>query len=163
MLILCIVCFLLPFALRGARMALDGVKNDVADWLPGHFEETQDLDCFRKYFAGDSFVIVSGPWCYEGNPAFVNFRRELIEESLEHESVLQDNRAEEEIRARRKGDELGLMYSGNYHEDWGEHNERSLLGKSKQWYFINRKGYLYQWDGQNNIVEGLKRMTERMV
>ena len=163
MLILCIVCFLLPFALRGARMALDGTKNNVADWLPADYEETQDLRYFRKYFVGDQFVIVSGPWCYEGNPVFAKFRRELFEESLEYEAYLKENKLEEELRARRKGDELGLMYSGNYHEDWGEHNERWLLGKNKQWYFIDRKGNLYQWDGQNNIVEGAKRSFERMM
>ena len=43
MLVLCMVFFLLPFALRGARMAINDMQNNVADWLPSHFPETVDL------------------------------------------------------------------------------------------------------------------------
>ena len=45
-----VVFFLVPFALRGARMAVQGMKNDVKDWLPKEFEETKDLDEFRQLF-----------------------------------------------------------------------------------------------------------------
>ena len=62
MVLLCSVFFLLPFALRGARLALGDMQNNVADWLPEHYTETQDLREFRKYFYGDQFVVVSGPW-----------------------------------------------------------------------------------------------------
>ena len=58
-----IVFFLVPFALRGARMAVQGSKNDVKDWLPKDFEETQDLDEFRKYFLSEQFVLVSWDGC----------------------------------------------------------------------------------------------------
>lgn len=73
MVILCAVVFLLPFALRGARMSISSTKNNVADWLPKEYEETQDLAEFRKYFVGDQFVVVSGPWCRAGNQTFMNF------------------------------------------------------------------------------------------
>ena len=50
-LILVIVFFFVPFALRGARMAVQGMKNDVKDWLPKEFAETKDLEEFRRYFS----------------------------------------------------------------------------------------------------------------
>jgi hypothetical protein len=51
MLLLCIIFFLLPFALRGARFAITEMQNNVADWLPSDFQETVDLGEFRRYFA----------------------------------------------------------------------------------------------------------------
>src|SRR6187401_3619289 len=63
-LILVIVFFFVPFALRGARMAVQGMKNDVKDWLPKEFAETKDLDEFRQYFLGEQFVLVSWDGCY---------------------------------------------------------------------------------------------------
>ena len=61
---LVIVIFLVPFSLRGARMALQGMKNDVKDWLPKEFEETKDLDEFRRYFLSEQFVLVSWDGCF---------------------------------------------------------------------------------------------------
>ena len=161
MLILCVVCFLMPFAGRGARMAVDSMKNNVADWLPNAYEETKDLAEFRKYFVGDQFVVVSGPWCREGNSVFSNFVRKLREESLEYEEVLRHQRREEELLAHQKGDELGLMYTGDYKENWGEKRERWLQGNGGQWYFINRKGHLHRWNGKNNILDGARLWLEQ--
>ena len=64
LLILVVVFFFVPFALRGARMAVQGMKNDVKDWLPKEFEETRDLDDFRKHFLSEQFVLVSWDGCY---------------------------------------------------------------------------------------------------
>src|SRR3954470_10361680 len=63
-LILVIVFFFVPFALRGARMAVQGMKNDVKDWLPKEFAETKDLEEFRQYFLGEQFVLVSWAGCH---------------------------------------------------------------------------------------------------
>jgi predicted RND superfamily exporter protein len=59
LIILMIVFFLAPFALRGARMAVQRMKNDVKDWLPSDFVETRELDWFRERFLGEQFVVVS--------------------------------------------------------------------------------------------------------
>jgi hypothetical protein len=164
MVLLCTVFFLLPFALRGARLALTDMQNNVADWLPDHYVETQELQEFRKYFyGGDQFVVVSGDWCKEGDPAFVNLKRKIHEESMEYEKFLIESQQRDELEAHRMGDKLGLMFAGNYHEDWGEEREKWLLGRKGQWYFINRKGHLFRWEGQNNVVEGFNRSLERMV
>ena len=160
--LLCTVFFLLPFALRGARLGLNDMQNNVADWLPDHYNETKELQEFRKYFyGGDQFVAVSGPWCKEGDPRYTNYLRKIREESLDYEKVLKEAQNDEEIRAHRKGDELGLMFAGSYHDDWGKHREKWLMGRKRQWYFINRNGQLFRWEGQNNVVEGLKRSIER--
>ena len=143
---------------------MDQMKNNVQDWLPDHYTETIELKEFNRYFdGGDQFVVVTGPWCKEGDPTYTNLRRKIQEESLQNENYLIEAQDEEELQARRKGDELGLLYAGNYHEDWGERREKWLLGREGQWYFINRQGELYRWDGQNNIVEGFNRYAERMV
>jgi len=59
LLILMVVFFFVPFALRGARHALQGMKNDVKDWLPATYDETHDLVWFKDHFLGEQFVVVS--------------------------------------------------------------------------------------------------------
>lgn len=63
LIILMIVFFLVPFAMRGARMAIQGMKNDVKDWLPAKFRETAELDWFRDHFISEQFVVVSWDGC----------------------------------------------------------------------------------------------------
>lgn len=163
MLLLCIIFFLLPFALRGARFAITEMQNNVADWLPSDFQETVDLVEFRRYFMGDQFVVISGPWCREDNPAYANLRRKIQEESLEYEKVLESRNEQERLRAARVGDKYGLLYAGNFHEEWGQYRERWLKGNQGKWYYVNRNGELYEWLGQNNVVEGARRFFERLV
>lgn len=163
MLLLCLVFFLLPFGLRGARFAVQEMQNNVADWLPGDYEETIDLGVFRRYFVGDVFVILSGPWCRENNGAYANLKQKIFEESLEYEQVLRNGNQREIVRAHRVGDQYGLLPTGDYHEDWGLHRERWLQGKDGKWFWINRRGELWEWEGENNVVDGLKRFFERTV
>ncbi len=66
LLILVVVFFFVPFALRGARMAIQGMKNDVKDWLPSDLPQTRDLDDFRKHFLSEQFVLVSWDGCTGG-------------------------------------------------------------------------------------------------
>ncbi len=163
MLILCIVCFLLPFAGRGAKLAITSMVNNVADWLPSHYQETKELEEFKKYFfGGGQFVVVSGPWCREGNGTYARFKRKIYEESLEYQQELEEQGREEEIRAHEVGDQLGLMFAGTWHEDWGEQSEKWLQGRDRQWYFINRKGELYRWDGRETIKDGAEFFFERL-
>jgi len=49
------------------------IKNDIKDWLPPDFEETQELVWFAKHFAGEQFVIVTWPGCTEHDPRFKMF------------------------------------------------------------------------------------------
>lgn len=61
--VLMVVFFLVPFALRGARMGIQGMKNDVRDWLPKDFPETKELAWFRQHFLGEQFVVLSWDGC----------------------------------------------------------------------------------------------------
>ena len=73
--ILVVVAFVVPLLARSAKLGMENITNNVADWLPGHYPETKDLNEFRQYFYGDQFVVVSGPWCHEGNASFNNLRQ----------------------------------------------------------------------------------------
>ncbi len=64
LLILAAVFFATPFILRGARSAVQHMKNDVKDWLPSAYDETGDLMWFRDHFLGEQFVMVSWPGCH---------------------------------------------------------------------------------------------------
>lgn len=61
--VLMVVFFLVPFALRGARMGVQGMKNDVRDWLPKGFDETRELAWFRNHFVSEQFVVLSWEGC----------------------------------------------------------------------------------------------------
>jgi predicted RND superfamily exporter protein len=175
MVILCAAFFLVPFLVRGARMGIDHIENKVADWLPPSYPETQDLIWFRDHFIGDQFVVVSWPGCTEEDSRFQLLVDKIYRESVKYgedqqrlaESLPEGSperiALEEEIRAHEVGDRLGLQTTGDYHEDWGKNNERWLMGRGGVWYFIDRQGGLYRWDGQNNVVEGIKRGIERFL
>ena len=38
----------MPFALRGAKLAMQDTQNNVADWLPDDYVETVELKEFSK-------------------------------------------------------------------------------------------------------------------
>ena len=82
LLILVIVFFFIPFALRGARLAVQGMKNDVKDWLPKDFPETAELDWFRQHFLGEQFVVVSWDGCHgdEADDRYKLFMAKLMPE-----------------------------------------------------------------------------------
>lgn len=73
LLILAAVFFTTPFVLRGARSAVQHMKNDVKDWLPAAYDETGDLMWFRDHFLGEQFVMASWPGCH-GDEADEKFR-----------------------------------------------------------------------------------------
>ena len=76
-LILCVIFFLTPFAVRGARMSLERMENNVKDWLPSDFPETKELEWFGEHFVGERFILVTWPGCTFDDP-----RLALLEETL---------------------------------------------------------------------------------
>ncbi len=167
----------LPVAVyfRGARESVDGIKNDVADWLPATFQETTELKFFRDFFVGDQFVVVSWDGCNERDPRYTLFYDKVKQESLAGEKqdlevLAQMDEASpeyaalsEEIEARRWATELGLNTTGNYYENWGEHGEKWLQGKDKQWYFLRQDGSVFKWSGQNNVIDAGGRFFQRFL
>ena len=63
LLVLMVVCFLVPFALRGSRTAMENMQNDVKNWLPSDYPETQELNWFGKHFMGEQFIVVTWEGC----------------------------------------------------------------------------------------------------
>ena len=145
--ILCAVFFLVPFALRGARMAVQDIRNEVTDWLPSDFPETEVLQWFRPRFVGDQFVAVSWDECRRGELAYDAFVSKLQSESVEG----QNNLSDAEAKIKEIADELALQQTDEkYHSDWGQNGERWLMGRKGQWYYITKVGQLFKWTGKNN-------------
>ena len=120
--ILCTVFFLIPFALRGARTALQQVKNDPNDWLPSSFDETVELKWFAKHFIGEKFIVISWDECNALDPSYQMFLRKLSAQcnrpigvavgpgraAAEKSADEKEEALSEADRARVMGDRLGL-------------------------------------------------------
>lgn len=167
--ILCIVFFLIPFALRGARNALQNVKNDPNDWLPSSFDETVELKWFAKHFIGEKFIVISWDECNADDPTYQMFLKKLEPESTHPQGVAvgagaaeaaaevaeKEQSRSEADRARQMGDRLGLFLTGDMHKGWGDHgDEKWLQGHGETWYYITKDGELYRWEGGGGLVEG---------
>src|SRR4029079_5654772 len=63
LLIAAITLFLLPFAVVGALNAKKANKNDVKNWIPEEYPETQTYRAFRKQFQGEEFILISWDGC----------------------------------------------------------------------------------------------------
>ncbi len=61
--IIALAAFTLPLVGIGARQAVKSNANDVRDWLPGHYSETQQFRWFTQHFGSEDFVLVSWQGC----------------------------------------------------------------------------------------------------
>lgn len=184
LLVICIVCFLGPFALRGARMSMQRMTNRIKDWLPSDFAETADLEWFGRHFMGEQFVIVTWPGCSEDDPRYqklvdriqhqiappehhgigpspqaaqlAEIARKPFEELTRDERLLLDRQ-----RAGELADRLGLCTTGDYHENWGELGEKWLHGDHDLWYYVTPQGELYRWAGRSNMLNWMYRTYRR--
>lgn len=69
--------FLLPFAVLGTIRSIGTNKNDVKQWLPEDYEETQVYRQFRQRFEGEEFILVTWEGCTLADP-----RLKLLTEKL---------------------------------------------------------------------------------
>ncbi len=91
LIILCLIFFLVPFGLRGARMSLERMENNVKDWLPDSFEETKELTWFAQHFVGEqSFILLTWEGCTEQDESYQLFVQKLRREIAPPESDLAD-------------------------------------------------------------------------
>lgn len=154
--ILVMTFFFVPFALRGSRMAAQGMKNDVKDWLPKDFEETAWLDWFRQHFISDQFVLVSWEGCH-GDANDESFKLFVDKLNPQLPPTMAKRMAEEAAAAKASaatpaddasdvliktepvtmlvqhdfiGNKLGFYLTDNLNENWGGKNERWLRGKA---------------------------------
>lgn len=75
--ILVVAMFLLPLVARGARHALLSNRNDVSQWLPAGYPETQAFKWFRQHFAEEQFVLVSWDGCTMDDPRLETFTKKI--------------------------------------------------------------------------------------
>lgn len=166
--ILMITFFLVPFALRGARMSVQGMKNDLKDWLPKDFPETADLDWFREHFVSETFVVASWDGCHGDakDARFQLFMKKLEPETppsqqigpktaeqanaTEGEAPVAETASEHSLEAIRYfhredfiGDQLGLYLTGDQHENWGGKGEKWLKGRTSTDANINTECWYY--------------------
>jgi predicted RND superfamily exporter protein len=59
---------LLPLTVLGVVAAIRSNVNDVRDWLPAHFAETEQYREFNEQFGNDEFVVVSWRGCNLEDP-----------------------------------------------------------------------------------------------
>jgi len=163
--VLCCIFFLVPFALRGARMATQHLENNIKDWLPSDFPETKDLEWFGKHFIGERFILVTWPGCTEVDQRYQLFSKKIEGEIAPTEEQIAAFTPEEltHERTRQMGDRLGLFSTGDYHENWGGLGEKWLQGHGGQWYYLTPAGELYEWDGDANLgdftIRSIKKRT----
>ncbi|HTU27261.1 MAG TPA: hypothetical protein VMF30_17770, partial [Pirellulales bacterium] len=59
---------LLPLALGGALVTMGTNRNDVKEWLPESFAETQEYHRFEREFSNDTFIEASWEGCTLDDP-----------------------------------------------------------------------------------------------
>ncbi len=157
MIMLMIVFFFVPFAGRGARMAMQRTENNVKDWLPSDFRETEELAWFAKKFVSEQFVLATWQGCTEDDQRLKMFVTKLRQD-------LQPSDAEagsEYYAARRLGLDYGLFVGSDLHQNWGGKNEKWLVDEHGRSYFITPTGRLYRWEGNPNVVGAAWRALQR--
>lgn len=164
-------------------MAVNGMRNDVRDWLPESFAETKELEWFRTYFATESFVMVSWDGCRgtRDDDYFRLFVDKFFREtppSKRHESASIDNsdhviedlglygrdfRLDVENRRDFIGNRLNLYATGDEfatYQNFAGLNEKWLRGDEKSWYYLLPDGKLFRWDGDNSLVGRITRKVQ---
>ncbi|MGL6194766.1 MAG: efflux RND transporter permease subunit [Thermoguttaceae bacterium] len=76
--IIFIVVFLLAFIWMGTKRTLMSNSNNVADWLPERFPETQQYKWFIRHFPFESFIVVSWKGCVLGDSRLEMFADRLV-------------------------------------------------------------------------------------
>ncbi len=61
--IIALAIALLPLALAGSLVTMATNRNDVKEWLPESFEETQEYHRFEAEFSNDTFIEASWDGC----------------------------------------------------------------------------------------------------
>jgi len=77
--ILGVAVLLLPLIAWGVHRAIRSNSNDVRDWLPVEYVETQQYRWFTKHFGVQDFIVASWPDCTLDDPRLDAFAHALAE------------------------------------------------------------------------------------
>lgn len=161
LILLMLIFFFVPFAGRGARMALQKTENNVKDWLPSDFRETEELSWFAKRFVSEQFIVATWEGCTEESQRLKMFVTKLrSEQATAPEQV---DPTSELYRARQLGSEYGLFVGDDYFYDWGKQQEKWLVDENGRSFYITPNGRLYRWDGNANVVSAGWRALTRSI
>lgn len=157
--LLMIVFFLVPFAARGARMALQKTENNVKDWLPADFRETEELNWFAKHFVSEQFIVATWEGCTEDSQRLKMFVSKLQSEAA---SNLVESDSERAL-ARATLQDYALFLDDSDHYNWGGLKEKWLVDETGKHYYVTPNGRLYRWQGGANIVSAIGRILQRAI
>ena len=163
-----LVFFLVPFGLRGAKYSMQQMENKISDWLPSDFEETKQLEWFGGHFLGEQFVVVTWEGCTEEDPSFQllveKLKAEVAPTTTETEEAGElPTKLQEQLRARKLGDELGLDVAVDDFRNWGGLDEKWFNGSDNRWYYVTPEGEVYRWNGRCNLFGYLGRSFKRTI
>lgn len=159
LILLMLVFFFVPFAFRGTRMALQKTENNVKDWLPSDFRETEELAWFAKRFVSEQFIVATWDGCREDDQRFRLFVSKLRAEQMPGPEA--DNTTAY-FRARtRHRDQPPLFVGDDLFFDWGGKNEKWLVDENGQYYYVTPNGSLFRWEGNANMVSAAWRGIQR--
>lgn len=161
--ILMLVFFFVPFAGRGARMALQKTENNVKDWLPDSFRETEELAWFAKRFVSEQFILATWQNCTAGDQRYRLFVEKLRAEQAPAEISEADAIQSEFVRAKQLGTEYALFVGEDLYTDWAGANEKWLADESGAAFYITPDGRLYRWNGNANVVGLAVRTLQRFL
>ena len=153
--VLMAVFFLVPFGLRGARLSLERMKNDMKEWLPSTFMETAQLDWFRDNFLGEQFILCTWDGCEQGQldgeeTGDPNQRLEMLAKKLVREDVPDVSTS------------LGLYTVDSEYLNWAEQDEKWLKGDNGHWFYVTPDGRLFWWEGGLTILTRARSLLHRM-
>lgn len=156
--LLMLIFFFVPFAGRGARMALQKTENNVKDWLPDSFRETEELAWFAKRFVSEQFIVSTWEGCHADDQRLKMFVSKLRSEQA---PPLDADTSSALFRARKLGAEYALFENEDAHFNWGGKEEKWLVDEHGQSYYITPNGFLHRWGGNPNIVSAAWRVFAR--
>ncbi|MHB0956203.1 MAG: efflux RND transporter permease subunit [Pirellulaceae bacterium] len=79
MAILIVASLLIPLIAWGVQRAILSNSNDVRDWLPAEYPETQQYEWFTRHFGTQDFIVASWPGCTLTDERLDAFVHELSE------------------------------------------------------------------------------------
>ena len=149
LILLMLVFFFVPFAGRGARMSLQKTENNVKDWLPDDFRETEELTWFAKRFVSEQFIIATWKGCNSEDQRLKLFVSKLHNDQIQ---TAGEDTSSDSYRAKRLGAEYALFADESFSVNWGGKNEKWLVDERGKAYYITPDGRLYRWEGNPNVV-----------
>ncbi len=158
LILLMLIFFFVPFAGRGARMALQKTENNVKDWLPSDFRETEELAWFAKKFVSEQFIVATWKGCDEDDQRLKMFVSKLQSEQA---PTGRDDSSSDFFRAKKLGAEYALFVGKDMATNWGGKEEKWLTDENGKSYYITPDGRLYRWDGSPNLVSAAWRTMAR--